>query len=343
MMRTLVLLFTILSINSYCQRATVGYKILSTDEDLKEFNNEALQSRKKWFYYAPQWYWYLKFGVNQNFNNYQNVSGVTERNISTPDGGQRLIAIERKNAEINPNGSLKFTDFTLQFPVGIYVISPIFLTSGIEYQPISIRNLYRTNSLDSEGYFLLMDELNTLQTLSIPIFVDSRPFGRKLSVYAGFRYHLIIQNWQLQKVSWDKHSRLRKATFPESEFAKTHLSYAMGVNYSFISFELSVHPKTFVDKNYTDTYGQKPYAHIDQSIKTFTASLMLGRLYDEPSKRKKFRKLVIENEYEILNAKIFQARNNDYEYKKLIEQKAKINKNDTKKKINQLFDKKGYD
>lgn len=226
-----------------------------------------------------QWYFYLKAGAKQNLSTYQDFSGTTQRGINTPEGLQALIAIPQSDAEINPNSNLSLQSYTLTYPVGFYVTTPVFITSGIEYQPLIFRNLYRTNDVDSDGYFYIMDELNTMQSLAIPLFIDTRPLYQKVTAYAGIRMHYNLQNWQLQKVSWNGPDKLRKANQDSGEFSNTSISYACGITFSFISLEFSMHPKSFFNAGYTDDYRNKPYQNLsDQSIKSLTLSLMIGKL-----------------------------------------------------------------
>ena len=233
-------------------------------------------SAQKWQW---QWYFYVKLGAKHNFSTYQDASGNTERTLKTPEGFYNLVATTPSDVEINPNSNLKFETFSFAFPVGFYAVSPVFLATGIEYQPITFRSAYKTNAVDNNGYFYVMDELNTLHSVSFPLFVDSRPLYHKLSGYAGIRFHVNIENWQLQKISWNDPPKLRKVSQSSNEFSKTSISYACGINYSFLSLEFSLLPTSFFNKDFTDEYGKKTYSHLaDYSIKSITASIMIGKL-----------------------------------------------------------------
>jgi hypothetical protein len=225
-----------------------------------------------------QWYWYLKIGANHNLSVYEDNSGLTERSIKTPQGFYSLTATKPSAVELNPRGGLSFVDYTFHYPVGFYVTSPFFVTSGIEYRPVSVRHVYRTSIIDQDGYFFVMDELNTMHTLAIPVFIDTRPLYNKLTLYGGIRFHVNIQNWQLQKISWNEPNRLRKTNFGNSELLRTNISYALGLTFSILSFEFALHPSVFLNQDYVDIYGKRPYVHLSNSIKSVSASIMIGKL-----------------------------------------------------------------
>jgi hypothetical protein len=226
-----------------------------------------------------QWYMYFKAGVKHNFSVYNNVSSSTNRIIKIPTGFERIIAVSSTEIDINPISSLKKEDFTFSFPVGFYFASPVFLTTGIEYQPIVFRNFYRTNSIDQDGYFYYLDELNTMQSLSIPLFFDTRRIYQKLTAYAGIRFHANLQNWQLQKVSWDNTKKLRKINIDSDEISTTGMSYAIGVNYSFLAVEFSLYPESFFNTSYIDEFGMVEYEYLkNKSVKSLTFSVMIGKL-----------------------------------------------------------------
>ncbi len=226
-----------------------------------------------------QWYYYFKAGVRHNLSVYQNVDSKTEKIVKFPGGIERMVAVSAKDVEINPKSNMSLKAYAPSFPVGFYVTSPVFLTTGIEYQPVVFRNVYRAKAIDENGYYYFLDEMNTMQSLSFPLFIDTRPLYQKLVVYAGVRLHVNIQNWQLQKVSWGDHSKLRKVNFDSDEFLTTSVSYAIGFCYSFLSLEFTMLPSTFFNIEYKDDFGNQPYSYLaNESIKSLTLSFMIGKL-----------------------------------------------------------------
>lgn len=224
------------------------------------------------------WFYYLKVGAATNLNTYQSISGTPERLINSPIGFTNLVGIEKSEIEVNDKSDFKPVSFSLTYPVGFYVISPYLLSTGFEYHPISIRNLYRTTSVDDQGYFYILDELNTMQSMAIPVFISSRPLYQKFSGYLGARIHLNTQNWQLQKVSYSETKYLRKTDFRSEEFELFTISYFAGFSFSFLAFEVSYFENTFMNIDYTDVYGRKPYKHLDYSNINFSLSIMMGKL-----------------------------------------------------------------
>ncbi len=238
-------------------------------------------------YSQGEWYYYIKVGANHNLSVYQDIHGLTERSIKTPLGFYSLTATKPSAVELNPHGGLGFVDFTFHYPVGFHIVSPYLVTFGLEYQPVSVRNVYRTNVVDSDGFFFIMDELNTMQSLALPLFIDTRPLYNKLTAYAGVRLHVNLQNWQLQKVSWNEPPRLRKSNFGDSELKRTSLSYAVGLNFWILSAEFSIHPAIFLNQNFIDDYGRKPYSHLDNSIKSVSLSIIMGKRQKKNDKEEK--------------------------------------------------------
>ncbi len=231
---------------------------------------------------AMQWHIFFKLGAKHNLTTYRNITASTNRILNTPTGFSQLEAISNIEYDKPVGSNLEMKDFTLSFPAGLYFASPFMLTTGIEYQPVVFRNLYRTKTIDENGYFYYVDELNTMQSFSIPVFFDTRKLYQKFTAYAGIRFHFNAQNWQLQNVSWNNPAKLRKINFDSNEILKTNLSYALGVTYSFLSFEFSMHPNTFFNTSYKDDFGLESYSFLEnKSIKSITLSVMIGKLKDK--------------------------------------------------------------
>jgi len=231
---------------------------------------------------AMRWYFYTKFGTNTSIT-YQTYRLKTDKIIATPKGFQKVISIEKKDADINPMVDFIMPDFSIQFFGGIYLGSKykiLPLVTGIEYVPSSVRSLYRSNLLDEQGYFYLINELNIIHSVSVPIFLDTRIYNERIvTVYGGMRIHFNFMMYQIQAVSWEDTKKIRRVIFNENEFEKFGISYAAGITLlNFICIEISYHPKPFLNLSFSDIYGNKPYGHINKGYINIGASIMIGRL-----------------------------------------------------------------
>ncbi len=231
-----------------------------------------------------EWFAYFKFGMSSYIKYSEMDNNPQKKGLYTPKGYFDLFSVNE--VDVKTDESSLFPTSSTNFPVGFYVTAPFLITSGIEYQPVSIRNKYRTAILNDDGYYYYLNEMNTIHSISIPLFFDTRPFFsrirflKKISIYGGVRYHFNLQNSQYQKVSWEKEeSKLRSSKLTDNEFVKSNISFAFGINITFINLELLYMPNPFLNTEFVDIYGNKPYENMQGGIINVSISITLGKLY----------------------------------------------------------------
>ncbi|GAA4838318.1 hypothetical protein GCM10023331_24360 [Algivirga pacifica] len=218
--------------------------------------------------------WYVKAGVNW-INGFQVPETEANRLVIAPEGIMNFTAVGKDDFD---EDAVPLKSLVNGLPVvGVYASFPFLLTTGLEYQPLSTRTLYRSKGLNSTGVYHYLKEYNTVHSLSIPLFLDFRRTSRKSSIYGGARLHFNLFGHQIQKSSWSNSALKRSMSVTDGEIDPMNLSYVGGFNYGILNFELAYYPKSVLNANYVNSALNRPYLAFDEeSVIKFSTSIILG-------------------------------------------------------------------
>ncbi|MEH0154448.1 hypothetical protein V6R21_09910 [Limibacter armeniacum] len=218
--------------------------------------------------------WYVKGGINF-IGDFQTASYETSRLMDSPEGVIPYNALE----SASDDKSSMNTPFVVPgLPVGgIYISFPFLLTTGLEYQPVTTRTVYKSADAGTfQDYYI--KEYNTIHSVAIPLFLDLRRKTRVFSFYAGGRIHFNIAGSQLQKSSWNDEVVLKRSlSAKDKEFDLISTSLVGGINISFVNIELAYYPTSSMNGSYVNDVFERPYQAMDQQpVLKLSTSIILG-------------------------------------------------------------------
>lgn len=210
----------------------------------------------------------VRIGMSQSLQSAP-YNSVSMRQLYTPDGFKDLYP------DITNTGFITDRIFAPDFNAGLLLNfdfpSGVGLVVGGEYAATSLSAKYITGNSE------WLKEKNTMMAFSMPAWVK---LGRTWYIYLGYQLNYNYKFTQRQKVSFSETGKKRSYKVqgsPSTEVDEFSHLIVGGIHMSRIDIELDYMPDNFLNVNYTDPYGNKPYANHPERI--LTCRLMFHLAY----------------------------------------------------------------
>ena len=229
---------------------------------------------------------YLSAGIAGELNyGKRPKDGLIERFLSTPAGVEKFELVTKKNTywfSFLNNPVFRFrrgnTGYRVCNHVGLgygaqvlvnYDFSDLGIATGILYNR-SVRKQYYF--FDNSTAFIDFSEVNEINYIGIPIIFkvpveENGGFDTQSYSYIGIRYNYNIGLTQYQFVDANRH--VQKMTRTSDAFKGSNITFLLGYNVANSNFELALMPGHFLDGDYVDEYGLRPYANQRNGLKLY--------------------------------------------------------------------------
>ncbi len=226
--------------------------------------------------FGQKFTWSLDVEGNQNFGFKQRKVQPVTKIINTPIGKQQLNLIPRYNSRIKKktnNGHKCATNdtftngYNLDLNLG-FASNTWGISTGANYQKKGHKEFYFT---DSEHYPLYMEE-SKLSSVGIPLTFSFGNFEEGILFYAKSQYNFNLMVKQKQYIGGMKFVN----NVDNDSGLKNNISYGIGFKLKILDVGVDYVPE-FLDRNYTDANGLKPYSNLPKGRFYYHVGLSINK------------------------------------------------------------------